>query len=175
MVTTEQVHIYLSGQGASTTEWIHALSIPRKDIERLTLRPLQWLRFAPFTVCGAKGDFPATPGGEIVDYGNVSFDDLADKYYYAPCFTKFQQCVDIDMCHFIDHKGFNDESTSSAATPRRSHFRGDVCTRDQRCVVTRKDPEDCDAAHIIPRCKGSDVCSPDLVGPWAILTFSLVH
>ena len=79
------------------------------------------------------------------------------------------------MCHFVDHKGFNDEYTSSTATPRRSHFRGDVCTRDQRCVVTRKVREGCDAAHIVPRSKGSDVCSPDLVGPWGMLTFSLVH
>lgn len=81
MATTKVAHIYLSTQGESTTEpeWIQALSIPRQDIERLTLCPLKWLRFATFTVCGAKGDLSATPGGERVDYENVSFDDLADK------------------------------------------------------------------------------------------------
>ena len=76
------VDIYLLIQ--SSTEWIHALSIPRKDIERLSLRPLKWLRFATFAVCGAKGHLSTTQGGEIVDYENVLFDNLADKYYYTP-------------------------------------------------------------------------------------------
>lgn len=87
MATIEVVHVYLHTlEVASATDsgWIQALSIPRKDIQRLTLRPLKWLRYATFTVCGAKGDFSATPGGEIVDYENVLFDDLADKYYYTP-------------------------------------------------------------------------------------------
>jgi hypothetical protein len=84
MVTIEVVCIYLPIEVAPTTEWIHALSIPYKDIERLTLCPLKWLRFAIFTVCGAKGDFSATPGGEIVDYENVLFDNLVDEYYYTP-------------------------------------------------------------------------------------------
>ena len=84
MATVEVVHIYLSTQDALATEWIHALFIPRKYIERLTLRPLKWLRFATFTVCGAKGDLSAIPGGKIVDCENISFDDLADKYYYTP-------------------------------------------------------------------------------------------
>ncbi|KAG6373279.1 hypothetical protein JVT61DRAFT_6906 [Boletus reticuloceps] len=48
------VDIYLSIQ-VDTTSWFHALSIPRRDIERLAKRPLKWLRFATFTVCGAKG------------------------------------------------------------------------------------------------------------------------
>lgn len=77
-VTTERIQV------APTTEWIHALSIPHRDIERLTFRPLKWLRFATFTVCGAKGDLSATQRGEIVDYDNVSFENLADKYYYTP-------------------------------------------------------------------------------------------
>ena len=84
MATIEVVHVYLSIQVGLSTEWIPALSIPRTDIERLSLCPLKWLRFATFAVCGAKGDLSATPGGEIVDYENVSFDNLADKYYYAP-------------------------------------------------------------------------------------------
>ena len=86
MTPTEVVHIYLklSIQAAPTAEWIPALSIPCIDIERLTLHPLKWLRFATFAVCGAKGDFSTTPGGEIVDYENISFNNLADKYYYTP-------------------------------------------------------------------------------------------
>lgn len=87
MATTSievQIYLPIHAQVASVTEWIHVLSIPRQDIERLTLRPLKWLRFATFTVCGTKGDFSATQGGETVNYENVSFNNLADKYYYTP-------------------------------------------------------------------------------------------
>ncbi|KAF8122435.1 hypothetical protein EV363DRAFT_1554526 [Boletus edulis] len=142
------VNIYLPIE--STTEWIHALSIPRRDIERLTLRPLKWLRFATFTVCGAKGHLSATKGGQTVDYQNVSFDNLADRYYYTP---------DNNVYHLVDYKAFNDTCTSSAATPRRSNFREQVCTRDDECVITRDECDECDAAHIIPRSKGSEYIS----------------
>ena len=84
MATIEVVDVYLPIEAAPATEWIHALAIPHQDIKRLTIRPLKWLQFATFTVCGAKGDLSATPGGEIVDYENVSFNNLVDKYYYSP-------------------------------------------------------------------------------------------
>lgn len=76
------VDIYLPIE--STAEWIRALSIPRECIERFTLRPLMWLRFVTFAVCGAKGHISATQGGEIVDYENTAFNNLANKYYYIP-------------------------------------------------------------------------------------------
>ncbi|KAG8221067.1 hypothetical protein J3R82DRAFT_2582 [Butyriboletus roseoflavus] len=149
MATT--VHIYLHSQleGASTgtTEhWIRALSIPREDIKRFTLYPLKWVRFATFTVCGAKGDLSATPGGEIVEYDNVSFEILEHKYYYTPN----------DTYHLTDYQAFNDEITSSVATPRRTKFREDIRRRDNSCVVTGEGPEYCDATHIIPNSKGSN-------------------
>ncbi|KAN0082940.1 hypothetical protein V8E55_008735 [Tylopilus felleus] len=149
MATVEEVHIYL--HIASTDEWIRALSIPRIDIERLTRRPLKWLRFATFTVCGAKGHLYTTQpeGGEIVDYENVSFGDLADSYYYA---TE-------DEYRLVDYKAFNDRCTSTAATPRHANFRGRICSRDVGCVITRSPSEECDAAHIIPRSKGSNYIS----------------
>ena len=83
MAAVEQVHIYLHIASGECIQ-VRALSIPRIDIERLTRRPLKWLRFATFTVCGAKGHLHTTEGGEIVDSENVSFGDLADSYCYAP-------------------------------------------------------------------------------------------
>ncbi|KAF8427180.1 hypothetical protein L210DRAFT_546350 [Boletus edulis BED1] len=142
------VDIYLPIE--STTEWIHALSIPRRDIERLTLRPLKWLRFATFTVCGAKGHLSTTKGGQTVDYENVSFENLTDRYYYTP---------DNNVYHLVDYEAFNDTCTSSAATPRSYDFRERVCTRDDKCVITMRDRVYCDAVHIIPRSKGKNYIS----------------
>jgi len=67
-------------------EWIHALAIPLEDVRRLSLRPLKWLRFVTFTALGAKGHLSDTPGGNIVDYENVSLADLAEdgNYYFTP-------------------------------------------------------------------------------------------
>ena len=42
---------------------ILALSIPIVDIERLSLRPVKWLRFVIFTICGVRGDLATTPNG----------------------------------------------------------------------------------------------------------------
>ncbi|KAG8221119.1 hypothetical protein J3R82DRAFT_2646 [Butyriboletus roseoflavus] len=125
------VHIYLHSQleGASTgtTEhWIRALSIPREDIKRFTLYPLKWVHFATFTVCGAKGDLSATPGGKIVEYDNVSFESLEHKYYYTPN----------DTYHLTDYQAFNDGITSSVATSRRTNFREDTRRRDNTKAAT---------------------------------------
>ncbi|KAF8554619.1 hypothetical protein OG21DRAFT_1412292 [Imleria badia] len=144
-MTTVDIYLLIE----STTEWIRALSIPREDIERFTFRPLKWLRFATFAVYGAKGDFSesATQGGEIVDYENVSFDNLGDKYYYIPN----------NVYHLVDYNALNDKCTSSAVTPRRLDFCRDICRRDDSCVITGSDASD--AAHIIPRSKGSNCIS----------------
>ena len=66
--------------------WIHCLAIPLEDIERLSLRPLKWLRFVIFTVSGAKGHLSDTPGGNVVDYENISLADLTEdaNYYFTP-------------------------------------------------------------------------------------------
>ena len=179
MATVEVVHIYLSTQDALATEWIHALFIPRKYIERLTLRPLKWLRFATFTVCGAKGDLSAIPGGKIVDCENISFDDLADKYYYTPDGKLVLPVLlissnDASKCTCtisLTTRRFNDQCTSSVVIPRRIDFRERICGRDKSFVITGEECDGCDAAHITP---GSEVRSSANLGvPWAIAHLSL--
>ncbi|KAF8434061.1 hypothetical protein L210DRAFT_3506736 [Boletus edulis BED1] len=128
MATVDKVDIYLPFE-SNTTEWIHALSIPHIDIKRLTNRPLKWLRFAAFAVCGAKGHLSTTQGGETVDYESVSFDDLAKRYFYIPDITR-----------------------------RGADFREGICARDEKCVITLLS-SGLDAAHIIPRSKGSQYIS----------------
>jgi hypothetical protein len=63
--------------------YILALSVPSSDIQRLSVRPLKWLRFVTFTVCGAHGDLSATADGPAVDYDNITHADIAqDQAYY---------------------------------------------------------------------------------------------
>jgi len=129
--------------------WICALAIPLEDIERLSLRPLKWLRFVAFAVLGVKGHLYDSPGGNVVDYGILSLADLANDYYYfSP----------EGVYHLVDHQGLNDRTTSSVLTERGYRFRSAVTLRDgNRCVITRCDASCCDAAHIIPHSKGDDV------------------
>jgi len=73
------VDIYLSVHG----ERIRLLSIPLRDVQRLSIRPFKWLRFVMFCICGAKGQLSAMPDGLPVDYdtGITSLTDN-DIYYY---------------------------------------------------------------------------------------------
>ena len=65
------VDIYLPMEG----QQVLMLSIPFSDIERLSLRPVKWLRFVTFAICGVRGDLSATPNGPA-DYDRISLDDL---------------------------------------------------------------------------------------------------
>ncbi|KAF8431053.1 hypothetical protein L210DRAFT_3651316 [Boletus edulis BED1] len=126
-------------------DWIHGLKIPLEDIERLSRRPLKWLRFVTFAVLGAKGDLLDAPDGNIVHYETVSFADLAESYYFFPD----------GRYHLIDSTGLADYITSSISTPRRSTFRHDVAQHDNnRCVITDTPGVQCHAAHIISHSKG---------------------
>ena len=59
----------------------------------------------------------------------------------------------------IDCNGMNDRITSSELTLRGSNFRSNVMARDGRvCVFTRDDEIGCDAAHLIAKGKGHEVC-----------------
>ena len=60
--------------------------------------------------------------------------------------------------HLADFEGLNDRITSSSFSQRRADFRDGVSTRDDDCcAITALGESDCDAAHIIPRCKGDEV------------------
>ncbi len=53
----------------------------------------------------------------------------------------------------------NDRITSSEQTERSSRFRRDVMDRDgDVCVFTGSHAGDCDAAHLLPKSKGDEVC-----------------
>jgi hypothetical protein len=59
---------------------------------------------------------------------------------------------------FVDLDGLNDEVTLSTDEPGCStDFRSKIVERDEYCVITQEDTDDCDAAHIIPSCKGNEV------------------
>ena len=62
-----------------------ALSIPFSDIQRLTVRPIKWLQFVTFAVCGARGELSETPNGPPVNYDSITLaGPIAEDYYYIP-------------------------------------------------------------------------------------------
>ena len=87
------VNIHLKNE--QNDEYMPALSIPLDDIQRLSIRPLKWLRFVTFAVCGATGELSPTPDGLAVDYQNIGcFDSLASDYYYKPdCMLHFLESL----------------------------------------------------------------------------------
>jgi len=165
------VNIHVRAEAEAVDQWIHALAIPLQDIDRLSLRPLKWLRYVTFTVVGARGNLFDAPDGNLVDYENVSIANIAENanYYFvpdgnAPHFQPFSthslltRCYETGNCHFADPQGLNDRVTSSSLTERRNNFRRDVALRDgNRCVVTATEFIECQAAHIIPLRKGNEV------------------
>ena len=58
----------------------------------------------------------------------------------------------------IDHNGLNDRNSSELIS-RPSNFRSNIMARDGRvCVFTGEDEIVCDAAHLIAKSKGHEVC-----------------
>lgn len=88
------VEIYLT---VPTEAPLLALSIPSSDIQRLSIKPLKWIRFTAFAMCGVQGDLLATLDGPVVDYDTVPH-SFAQAYYYAPqgellCFGTFHSLL----------------------------------------------------------------------------------
>jgi hypothetical protein len=63
-----------------------------------------------------------------------------------------------DEPRFADIDALN-VSTSSASelSDRRANFRDRIIDRDGTCVCTGEEAIFCDASHIVPQCKGSNV------------------
>ena len=79
-LATNMVNVYLHVEDRQ----VLALSVPFSDIERLSIRPVKWLRFVTFAICGVRGDLSAMPNGPPVDYDSISLDHIAEAYYYTP-------------------------------------------------------------------------------------------
>ena len=78
------VEIYLDLNSSSP---LLLLSIPSSDVQRLSYRPLKWLRLVAFTICGARGNLLQSPNGTIVDYNTIK--DVIGPYYYHPIGSLF--------------------------------------------------------------------------------------
>jgi hypothetical protein len=67
-------------------QWVRALEIPREDIQRLSLKPLKWLRFVCIAAFGAKGNLhPSEDRPITVEYETIlQVNDLAEDYYFLP-------------------------------------------------------------------------------------------
>ena len=67
------------------------LSIPLADVQRLSIRPLKWLRFVLFAICGTSGELSATPDGKPVDYNSTEL-GVDATYYFKPS-GNFSRCI----------------------------------------------------------------------------------
>ncbi|KDQ08051.1 hypothetical protein BOTBODRAFT_586308 [Botryobasidium botryosum FD-172 SS1] len=131
------LHILIDGQ-----QW-HILSVPLADIRRLCHRPLKWLRFVAYAICGAEGTI-SLAGGGLVDYEDTLPQSQGGDYCYTP----------EGDCHFVD-PGVTDERTSLASSRRAPRFRKMLQQRDGfRCLFTGCPTYE--AAHIIPHSKGDN-------------------
>lgn len=74
------VNIYLN----INNRYVHTLSIPLSDIQRLSVRPVKWLRFVTFAICGAQGHLSETPDGDPVNYNISLAGPIVENYYYTP-------------------------------------------------------------------------------------------
>ena len=87
LTSIPHTHIHMVNIHLQMTDgqWVHALSIPCEDIERISaLHPLKWLRFVTFAAVGARGHLsPITDGNGAVDY-EIELTDLAEDYYFTP-------------------------------------------------------------------------------------------
>ena len=146
------------------------LSIPLSDVLRLSIRPLKWLRYVMFSICGARGELSTGPEGPVVDYETTALVD--DRIYYYITSGKVSCCtrdgcsprhipVSPELCHFIDYQGLNDRVTTTTHSDQSSgctEFRDRILERDgSTCVVTHEVVEGCDAAHLIPGSKTDEV------------------
>ncbi|KDQ05910.1 hypothetical protein BOTBODRAFT_182092 [Botryobasidium botryosum FD-172 SS1] len=143
------LHIRNTAAQAQDKSWLHLLSIPLADVQRLCHRPFKWLRFVLFAICGVKGDLYLAPEGEKVDYHNtLAHDFQAGDYYYIPN----------GSYNFIDPETINGRHTS-IENVRRADFQDDIMARDGnqcRFILAAMPSCLCTAAHIIPHSKGSN-------------------
>jgi hypothetical protein len=99
-----------------------ALSIPLSEAQRLSRRPLKWLRYITFAVCGAQGDLCTNEEGNLVDYNLGSGVPLTEDYYYFPNGNipsfKFCPCP-AESCPILRHISSNLTFSRSASQPLR--------------------------------------------------------
>ena len=72
------VEIYLVTRDVS----VSFLSIPIKDVKRLSVRPFKWLRFVVYCICGAPGQISAKARGDPVEYESTELADANVRYYF---------------------------------------------------------------------------------------------
>ena len=103
--TANMVNVYLP----IDNQQILALSIPLDDFERLSLRPVKWLRFLLFAICGVRGDLATTPNGPPVDYDTSTLSNMAEAYYFIPQgnIHRFHTCCSSLTVSFTFQRGLS--------------------------------------------------------------------
>jgi hypothetical protein len=152
--------------------WVLMLTIPSKKFSCFTLRPLCWLRFPGFAICGCEGILLLGPDGpEVDDYSAGEVENLQVAYYYLLSGRRDTLAMGIQLItlpvgepQLVDVLGMNDQMLdASGYAPSQGSFSGGIATRDLTCVLTGVERDACDTAHLILQSKGDEVCFLDLL------------
>jgi hypothetical protein len=130
------------------------LEIPVRKINGWSARPLKYLRYLGYAILGHAA--PLTDSMNVV-LGDDKLEELGSlpevscTYHYYACRDGIQLTD-----HEVDNATFTGVTTGSQVT-----FRGIIRRRDgEACrAIGFGGAEGCDAAHIIPHAKGSEVSS----------------
>jgi hypothetical protein len=102
---------------------------------------------------------------KIEDNEMISKDPIANDYYLVGRKSEQQDFLTNSFLtlnpalHFVDPAAMSDRQSDSQSDQRANDLRPLVILRDYMCVVCGKeDASGCEAAHVVPHCKGNDVC-----------------
>jgi hypothetical protein len=137
-------------------KWEQCLAFLVSEVNnsRFSLKPYKWICYATGIVMGARGELCAErdfPDPIPIDYDSGLSAVSIDLYYHTTEQEKRRMFS-------IDPKLADTRTvTSSRTSTRRGDFREDVEGLDGRCVVTGHPLDVCEAARLLPHCKGDAV------------------
>jgi len=124
------------------------LTIPVTAASTYSSKPLKWIRYVTGAVLGAEGTL-RTFGINNEDLDLDDEEPVCRKLIFIPSLP----------IRFVDPDGLNHLASSQITTESRTVFRAALEGRDVCCVATDDFAALCEASHLIPHSKGSEVRS----------------
>jgi len=135
--------------------WIHFLTFPVDKINhpnfRISHYPYKWIRFAAGSILGVNGHLSTDRDSlQLVSYGDQDLPSQSIDLFFTVANT------DKPRIYLVDRLLRKESVSSVEGSRRRAHFRRDVIERDRFCVLTGREPDYCDAVHMLPHMRGDE-------------------
>ncbi len=147
----------------SSWVWVPCLEFPidRVNLLQFSTKPLKWIRYCIGAVTGAQGHLSRKADSlDVIDYDQpLSSDSESMSLYYHVGDAEKEHMFPTDP-HLADPHKTNSVHSRAATTTSSiacEGFHQDLRDRDTCCLVTASDEVLCDAAHLVPHCRGDDV------------------